>query len=217
MSTKTECEINGPSWMEVLLGAALSFALGVVLSALVLVLRPATVVKEPPKEPLAGVVYYLEGGHSSARARQAVDKQKAFLQGGSVVLNEDELNALAAPKAGGKTPEQPTKTLVIGAPNFRMNGELLQIGVPVHVNVAGLEFDVVVQARGGFAKRGEVCVFVPSELYVGSCPLQRIPAASGMLMSRFLAAAAIPEDLAAAWRRLDDVAVEGGLLHLNVQ
>lgn len=217
MSTKTEREINGPSWTEVILGAALSLALGVVLSALVLVLRPATVVKEPPKEPVANVVYYLEGGRSSAKARQAVEKQKAFLQGGSVVLNEDELNALATPKSGAKKPDQPAKLLTMGTPNFRLHGEQMQISVPVHLSLAGIEQDVLVQARGGFMNRGELFAFVPSELYVGSCALHRVPAASGLLISRFFAAAAIPEDIATAWRKLGNVSVEDGQLHLSVQ
>lgn len=231
MSIKSEREINGPSWTEVLLGAALSFALGVALSAVALVLKPATTVKELPKDADPAVVYYIEGSRDSTKSRLAVEKQKSFIQGGSVVLNEDELNLLAspnatpAPKKPGEKPgksEKPAaeppaeKTITAGTPNFRVRDDVLQIGVPLRVSVAGFDQRVIVQARGSFVKQGDVFVFDPQELYVGSCPLQRIPAARSFLMGKFIAAAAIPEDLSTAWRKLENVAVEKSALHLTV-
>ena len=49
--TKFDRAHYGPSWVEVILGALLSLALGVVLAVAYFVARPVTLVKELPKEP----------------------------------------------------------------------------------------------------------------------------------------------------------------------
>jgi hypothetical protein len=225
MNKKLERELNGPSATEVILGAILSLVLGAALAAVYLVLKPVATVKEIPKEPAEGVVYYIEGSRNSANAREAVAKHKSFLQGGTVVLNEDELNALAAAatapatpaKADGKAaPAAPPQSVAAGSPNFRIRDGVLQIGVPVNLNVAGFSQKVIVQARGGFEKQGERFVFAPNEYYVGSCPLQNLPVAKGLVMKKVAGAAAVPEDLSAAWGKLSDVAVEGSTLKLTM-
>ncbi len=228
MSTKTERELHGPSWTEVILGALLSFVLGVALAAVALILKPVVAVKELPKEPAADVVYYVEGSRDSNKGRQAVAKQKTFLQGSSVALTEDELNLLATPNSTpsaakaaanpGTPPAEPPaeKALTAGSPNFRVRGDVLQIGVPMRVSVAGFDQRVIVQARGGFAKNGDVFVFDPREVYLGSCPLQRLPLVKNYLMNRFFAAASIPDELSAAWRKLENVRVEGSAVHLTM-
>lgn len=219
MNKKLQRELNGPSWTEVILGALLSLCLGVVLAAAFLVLKPVSKVKELPKEPDPKVVYFLEGSQDSGRARQAASKEKAFLQGGSVVLTEDEANTLISPpaKPGAKPAEPPPeKTLSAGSPNVRIRRSLLQVAVPIRLNVYGLQHEIIVQARGGFEKRADVFVFVPNEFLVGSCPLQQLPMVQAMLTKRFIAAVTIPEDLATAWRKLSDVAVEGSTLRLTV-
>src|SRR3954470_1158680 len=90
----------GPSWTEVFLGAFLSLALGIVLGALSLMLRPVVTVKELPKEAdrQPGAVYYFEGSRDGTKAASAEAKRKNFAAGQSVSFNEDELNILAAPK-----------------------------------------------------------------------------------------------------------------------
>lgn len=223
---KVESASQGPSLTEVILGAVLSLVLGVVLAAVYLALQPVTTGKELPKEPVAGMVYYLEGSRDSGKARQAAAKQKTLLQGGSVELSEDELNSLLtstatpvapAPKSGAAAAPA-TTAITAETPNFRVRDGVLQIAVPVRVSVSllGLDQKIIVQARGGFEKRGEQFVFVPSECYAGSCPLQRLPMVEGMLMKRFVAAAAVPEELAAAWRKLSDVSVQGATLRLTM-
>jgi hypothetical protein len=225
MNRKLERELNGPSATEVILGAALSLVLGAVLAAVYLVLKPVSTVKEMSKEPVAGVVYYLEGSRDSSKAREAMSKQKNLIQGGTIALNEDELNALAAAatvpavaaKAGDKAPASAApQSVAAGSPNFRIRGGVLQIGVPVNVNVAGLSQRVIVQARGGFAKHGDTFVFQPTEFYVGSCPLQNVPVAKAIVMKQVLGAVSMPQDLAAAWRKLSDVTVEGSTLTLTM-
>jgi hypothetical protein len=222
MNKKLERELNGPSWTEVILGVVLSLALGATLAAVYLVFKPVATVREMPKEPAEGVVYYLEGARNSSKARDAAAKQASFIGGGTVVLNEEELNALTAaatapaPKADGKKDPAAAQSVAAGAPNFRIRDGVMQIGVPVNLNLAGFAQRVIVQARGGFEKHGDIFVFAPSELYVGSCPLQNLPAAKGIVMKKVLGAAKVPEDLAAAWGNLSDVTVEGSTLKLTM-
>lgn len=213
----TDAAGYNPSWTEVILGAILSLVLGVVLAAVFLVLKPVETVREMPKEPNPSVVYFLEGTRDSNRSRQATAKQRTFVEGGTVVLNEDELNVLASPATPPKKADAaPEQMLTAGSPNFRIREGVMQIGVPVRVSVAGIDRRVIVQARGGFEKRGDVFVFSPDELYVGSCPVQRLPVVSGLVMDRFLTGANVPEELAAAWRNVSEVKVEDSSLQLTM-
>lgn len=223
----------GPSWTEVILGAFLSLVLGVLLGAVLLVLRPVTVAKELPKEPVSGVVYYIEGSKEPGKARQAPAKRAAFVQGQSVTLSEDELNALASSgstppgtppakaadkKGAEKGKDQPAEgdLLATGAVNFRIADGALQVGVPVTVNVLGLSQKVVAHARGGFVKKGDMFVYEPDVFYVGSCPLQRLPFVGALVRDKFILSQPIPEDIKASWMKLSNVAIDGRALKLTM-
>ena len=191
-------------------------------------------------EPDKGAVVYIEGSRDTAKAKQADAKRKAFAQGQSVTVTEDELNVLAAPapaaaaaapkpaekgKAAPKTTE-PEKaaapaagsdeTFATGAPNFRIDKGVLQIGVPVTVNAFGLGEKIIVQARGGFVKNGDQFVYEPDVLYFGSCPVQRLPLVCKYVRDHFLAGQPIPDDIKAAWPKLANVAIEGNALKLTM-
>src|SRR5687768_17187418 len=120
MSIKIDRATHGPSWVEVILGAVLSAILGVALAAVLLIVRPVTPVKVMPKEadrdPKA--VYYIEGSRDVTKGRQAPAKRKAFAEGQSVTVVEDELNALAAVQAIPAAPkaDDKAKTAEKGAP-----------------------------------------------------------------------------------------------------
>ncbi len=222
--SKQNLELHGPSWTEVILGAVLSVVLGGALAAVFLILKPVTKAKEMPKQLTADMVYYLEGSLDASKLRQAIAKQNSFAQGRSVSITEDELNALAAPAptapaapAKGKPPAAaPGAAFAFGTPNFRIRKGELQIAVPMQVGVAGLDLNVVVQARGAFARRGESFVFVPNEVYIGSCPVHRLPMAQGYVMKKILAASALPEGVVAAWGKLSDVALDGSTLQFTM-
>ena len=237
MSAKQLRGAHEPSWTEVTLGAVLSVALGIVLGALLLALRPVNTVKELPKEAdrVPGAVYYVEGSHDSGKARQAAAKRRQFAGGATVAANEDEINSLVpaaaapAPAAKPKTAEKakagdkeapaasaPSGDLISpGAPNFRIRDGVVQIGVPVTINLFGLiEQKVMVVARGGFVKKGDGFAFDPDTLYLGSCPVQRLPFAAGFVAKKVLGSIPIPEDIAAAWPKLADVKAEGNTLTL---
>lgn len=229
MSKKLDRQINGPSMTEVLLGAVLSLLLGVVLAVGFLVLTPATTVKELPKEPVKGAIYYIEGSRDASKARQAATKQKTFIQGGSIALNEDEINMLvnpppvpAAPAKKGAPAAEPSapapsgKAITPGAPTFRIRSSDFQIGVPIQLSVFGFEQKVILHSHGGFVKNGDTFEFVPTELYLGSCPLQRLPGVQRAVVQRVMAATPVPEEVRAAWAKLSAVSVEGAVLNLTM-
>jgi hypothetical protein len=228
MSKKLDRAMYGPSWIEVMVGAILSVTLGVVLAATFLIFKPVTQVKELPKEPAVGMVYYIEGSHDSAKAHRVVSKLKIFAQGGSIVLNEDEINTAATPPAPAAPATPPAKGaaaevesgefLTPGTPNFRIHDGQLQISVPVRVKYAlvGLNQSFLVQAKGTIARQGDTFAYVPDTVYVGSCPLQRLPLATGWVIKKILGAQHVPADLAAAWGRLAEVTIEPTALKLTV-
>jgi hypothetical protein len=222
MSSKFDRARYGPSWTEVILGALLSMVLGVVLSAAYFVFKPVSKVKELPKEPIPGTVYYIEGSRDYSNARRLTAKQKFFAKGGSVVVNEDEINSAAnpitAPLAPGTEPAPPPTPMSAGAPNFRIHDGAVQISVPVRLkwDLVNLDTVVLVQATGNFARKGDAIVFVPKNVYVGSCPVDRIPRAVDLVMKKFYETQPVPPDIAASWAKLADVTVEGTTLRLTM-
>jgi len=213
----------GPSWVEVIFGALLSLALGVVIAAGYFIFKPVTRVKELPKEPASGTVYYIEGSRDYGNARRLIAKEKFFVKGGSIVVNEDELNAAAspvtAPVGPGSTPEPvPTTLITPGAPNFRIHDGLVTISVPVRLkyDLVALDQIVLVQATGSFLRHGDGFAFVPKTMFVGSCPVERIPHGMDFVLNKIYAVQPVPADIAAAWGKLSDVSVEGTTLHLTM-
>src|SRR5882672_5243274 len=115
---KTDMSAHEPGWAEVILGAVLSVVLGVVLGVGLMALKPLLPVKEMPKEPVPGMIYYIQGSHEKSKANQAAAKRKAFVGGASVSVTEDEINSFlppppllwtAKPKAPEKAKAAPEK------------------------------------------------------------------------------------------------------------
>ena len=232
MSTKSDRALPTSGWGEVILGAALSVVLGAVLGALALVLKPTVTVKELPKEPVAGVTYFIEGSRDTNKGKQGAAKRKSFTQGATGVLSftEDELNALAvsakpvavpaaAPKPGEKAAPAVAASkefLTAGTLNFRIRTGVVHIGLPVTISALGEQWRVVVQAQGRFAKKGQAFVFEPETVLIGSCPVQRLPYASTYVTKKFLSSQTLTEDIAAAWPRLASLTVDGSTLKLTM-
>jgi hypothetical protein len=229
MSKKIDRAMHGPSWTEVILGAVLSVVLGVVLGVVLLVLKPVTIVKtekDLPKERKGDQVFYLEGSRDASKAKDALAKRKAFAAGRSVNVTEEELNSLitptpAAPAPAGAKPAEKGKAadksgangyLAVATPNFRIRDNVMQIGVPVTINL--LDQKIIVQARGGFTKQGDTFVFDPSEFYFGSCPIQRLPYLQGYVTKKIFETQPLPEDIAAQWPKLANVSIDGNTLKL---
>jgi len=218
--------LQGPGWFQVTFGALFSVILGVALGAGLLVLRPVVVVKQEPKEREKGIVYFVDGSRDSGRGREALAKRQAFLAGESITVNEDEINTLvaAAIKAGAApgtpaaaaNPSAPSDAayLSAGLPSVRIRGGSLQLGVRLGSSLLAQKF--VFQAHGGFVRRGDTFVFEPKSMYLGSCPLERLPFVAGYVRERILSEYPLPADMKAAWAKLKDVVVEGNTLKLTM-
>lgn len=223
MAGKIEKALYGPSLLEVFFGALLGLVSGVLVACVYLVFKPVLTVKELPKDRPRGAIYFLPGSESSAKGASWQAKQKQFLEGKTVQVGEDELNAwtssfsaAAAPKAdtsGGKAPPT-TGILTPSKPNFKMVGDKMQIGMKCTLNWSGLMTDVTLQSTGNFRKEGDVYVFVPETVYMGSCPLHMLPAAAGAFVSFITDKQKVPDEFRAAWHKLSGVVVVGGALKL---
>ena len=221
--------LYGPSLTEVILGATLSVALGVALGVLHLMLTPVVTVKQIPKDAVAHAVYYIPGTRGGTSASLVDTKRKAFIAGGSVTVSEDELNILvssmpaaapAKPKAaapGSKAAALATAGFFApGAPNFRLRGGEMQVAVPVKLSAFGLEHTVHAQTRGTFVKHDESFVFDPTKLWIGACPVDRLPGMTRFVTRKILLARPVPTDIALAWDKLADVAIVGSSLKLTM-
>lgn len=229
---KVEKALYGPSTTEVALGAILGLVAGVLVAGVYLVFKPVQVVKEMPKEPVRGAVYFIPGSESSGKSRDWAAKQKQFVAGGTVEVVEDELNAWAAsalaPAKPAAAPGAPAPAPSSGAsadggifqpgsPNFKIADGKLRIGAKCFLNWYGLSQEVQVIMTGGFARSGDKFVFKPDTVYLGSCPVHLLPAVSGPLVSHLLGKKPVADDLKSAWAKLGDVTIEGSTLKLAAQ
>lgn len=214
---------NGPSWAEVIFGAILSLVLGVVLGALLLVFRPVVTAKEEPKERESGVVYYIEGVRDGSKGRQALAKRKSFIEGQSITVTEEEINSLIAPVAAapaqgekkeGDAAAASSEYFKTGTPVVRVREGVLQIGLPVTVDLLGTK--LIAQAQGSLVKQGDIFVFEPQTMYLGSCPVNRVPYLSGLVREKVLNAYPVPEDIKQAWGKLASATVDGKTVKLTM-
>ena len=227
-SRKIDKAQHGPTLTEVVVGATASLVLGVVLAMAYLLLKPVWTGKDLPRAP-AGTIFYVEGSRSTEYGKLWLRKKQLFLDGSSVVLNEDELNAwmMAAtappapekPVAGQKyTPPAPPGLFQMGTLNFRIRDGVLQIGTKsmLSVELLGFRHQLIMQATGRFVKRDGQSVFEISRFYIGSFPLHKLPGLSSQGLGYILGQAQIPEEIVAAWKKLANVTIEGSTLKLTM-
>jgi hypothetical protein len=232
---KIEKALYGPSMTEVALGAILGLIAGVLVACVYLVFKPVSQVKEMPAEDKIqkSMVYFIPGNESTAKSRGWQAKQKQIIGSPTFTLDlvEDELNAWAstlaapapAPKPGapaGAAAPAPAVDGIFnpGKPNFKVvTGNKLQISGKCVLNGYGLTKEVTVIATGTFAKSGDSVSFAADSLYLGSCPVHLLPSVAGPLMSHLIAREKVPDDVRAAWAKLDSVTIDGTKLTFVAQ
>lgn len=224
---KVEKALYGPSTTEVALGAVLGLLAGVAAAVVFLVFKPVEQVRELPKEPVRGTVYYIPGGESGVKGREWSAKLKQFTGGASVQVVEEELNAWAAASlakpaaaaAPGAAPAPAADNAIFqpGTPNFKIADGKVRIGFKCLLNWFGLGREVFVITTGRIERSGDGFAFTPDTLYLGSCPLHLLPGISGPLVSHLVGKKTVPDELRSAWAKLADVTVEGSTLKLSVQ
>jgi len=197
-----------------IIAAGLSIVMGVAFGVLILALKP--VVKLAPDVELdvsaPDVVYYLEGKRDNARTRIAADTYKHFLAGNSVKVDEVDLNALRLTAL-----ESSGSFYKISAPSFRLRDDQLRIGVAVNLYAYGYPITTVVQTTGTFARKGEIFAFEPQTMWIGSCPVHRLPLLGRPVMDKVIGSQPWPETIVTAWTKLSDVRVSDSSLSLTVQ
>ncbi len=235
---KIEKALYGPSTTEVALGAILGLITGLLCACVYLVFKPVQQVKELPKEPVRGTVYYIPGSDSTAKSKAITAKQKTFIAGGSVELNEDELNAWStatfasapapAPAKPGAKPATPAPAAPAGAPaldgifnpdrpNFKIKDGTLQIGFKCVLNWYGLTHEVIVLTTGTLQPSGDDFVYVPKTLYLGSCPVHLIPGAPKPLLEHLIGKKKVPDEIKSAWAKATDVTLDGSTLKITMK
>ena len=217
MDSHRERALQGPGLFEIIFGAALSLALGVVLAAVWLVLKPVESVKEPSADASPSVVYYVAGQTNSGGARTWMRKRQVLAEGqsGDLVISEQELNAWAS--AAIKPPAaDATATLVPGQLNFRIHEGALQIASPTTLSVLGLSFPVIIQARGTFSPHNGSLAFDPQEFFFGSLAVHRIPRLNHWMIGKLSRLQSLPDDVVAGWKKVTKATIEGESLTLSL-
>ena len=229
MARKIDKALYGPSLTEVFFGAVLGLLAGVAVASIYLVFKTVPTVKELPKVQPRGMVYFIPGLDGKAKSAAWLAKQKQFIDGKSVQVVEDELNAWLAtsikmdapppkPKDGAPAPAAAAPVsdsiFIPSKPNFRIANDRLQLGLNCTLNWYGLMTDVTLQTTGTFTKQGDHFVYTPQTVYLGSCPLHLLPALSGLLLSHLTDKVKIPDEFRSSWNKLRDVGIAGGTLKL---
>jgi len=236
---KIEKALYGPSTVEVALGAVLGLVAGLLVACVYLVFKPVLSVKEMPKEPVRGAVYFIPGSEATPKAKALAAKQKTFIAGGSVDLIEDELNAWsaatfgaapAAPKAPAPKPgakgeapkaEAPATNydgvLNPDRPNFKIKDGTLTIGFKCVLNWYGLTHEVIVLTTGTIQPSGDDFVYVPTTLFLGSCPVHLIPGAAKPLWEHLVGKKKAPDEIKSAWAKATEVTLDGSTLKITMK
>lgn len=216
---KIEKALYGPSAVEVALGALLGCLCGLLVACVYLMFKPVKTVSQPEKEPVAGVVYYQPGTSDAGRGRQWLAKHKRFLAGGSIEVNEDELNAWVAAELGAAASGDSaggSKFFTAQKPNFRIDDGVLQVGFMCKVDYFGLSRDLQVIARGKVVRDGSSFAFDADEFYLGSCPLHKLLLVGSPLIATLSRLHPVSDELKAAWAKVSDAQVDGRVLRLTV-
>ncbi len=200
-----------PGLVAILVSAVFSLLFGVVLAALSLVFKPVEVVKNPPKEPEAGRIYYVAGeaGRVGAKTWESKGAALSAAESGTYLLSEADLNGWATARfEQAPAPEGTPLALVAGVPNFRVDGDTLQAGAQNKLLVSGMEIPLIVQFSGGFEQSGAGgWTFVPQTGYLGSLPLHKAPGVMEAVMRALGGAGEGTEEVAKILARAKTVTV----------
>jgi len=251
---------TAPLWIEVII-AALGIACGGAIALVWLLLKPVVVVEHLPPDGQQGLaqIYYVKGTRDKTRGASWVQKRYALLEAApapssAITLNEDELNAWwassahirqihrkganananANASATAQADDADDALATVGLADFHIERGELQVSAPVTARIFSLRANIIVQARGTFARMNSadalagadataatatsanVVMFTPVEIYAGSLPLHRIPGATAFLLREIFANETLPSVGVAAWRRIESVKILGKELQITM-
>jgi hypothetical protein len=214
---------KAPGLVGVISGALCSLVLGMLLAGIYLIFKPVEIVSNVPKEPVAGVRYFVQGGGAAAAGTGWERKQEALASGlGAVGLGEGDLNAWAQaaypvdPEV--QTAKQEARFLLVpGTPNFRLVGEELQVGVVAELTCFGFVHDLVLQAQGGFESDGAGWRYAPKKVYFGCFPVHRFPVLMASLAARLKAEGTLPPEVGLVLRRAASLTIKADELSVRLR
>jgi len=153
----------------------------------------------------------------AAKAQAEAAAAKAAAKPAPKPTGKPAPGAPAAPAIAPVPEEQaPTDLITPSVINFRIRDGVVQVGLPTTITALGYTFPVVAQTRGVFEKQGDMYVFVPETVMIGSLPLHRFPHATEYMMERATASEALPPELMAAWKKVKNVVVDGNAIKLTI-
>jgi hypothetical protein len=167
-------------------------------------------------------VWFMSSTEAGKKATEKAAKAQAEAAAAKVAA------AKAAPKAQPGKPvpagtvaplpeeQAPTDLITPSVINFRIRDGVVQVGLPTTVSALGYTFPVVSQTRGTLQKEGDMYVFVPETIMIGSLPLHRFPNATEYVMQKVMASDSLPAELMAAWKKVKNVTVEGNAIKLTI-
>lgn len=206
---------------------SLQLVLGIIVGVLIcagwLMQKPVTITDTPPKADRERTdrheIVYVRG--LPGVGKQGDRKHKAFLARtpGEITFTEQDVNRWLTGAYGSKERTFPIKgtgvTLGPRVPAVRLAGDELQIGLEIGVDREGSARTVVVQAHGRFIAKDGRQVFVPRQVYLGSCPL---PWNLGgrLLYERIASLYPTTENVNRAWAAVSHAAVVENRMQLVV-
>jgi hypothetical protein len=205
-----------PGFFGIIFGVTLSLLAGALLAAAHLVAKPVEVLTVEPKEPEAGVVYFVRGvkGGDWERKVAAMDNS-----GVTVRFSEGELTSwaerlfaqhLMSAKAWGALKAEAEAEAMASNLNLRLVGEDVQVGLVLDRMIGAADAKLVVQTRGAFVRGQQGWGYRPETGYVGALPLHKIPGALALSSSYFTK---MTPDLS----RAESIAVSDGVFVVRMQ
>ncbi|WP_404425770.1 hypothetical protein [Nibricoccus sp. IMCC34717] len=219
---KRESRANLVSWISSLFFAAVGVSVGGGLALFSLVAKPVEVLKKLPDDAASRGTFYVPGERDATRGKLWSLKRRTLLQGqsGVVSLSEEELNSWFASVARTDTPRDPKApppTWVLDGLNFRVTEGMLQVGLPITFNGLSEPMKIIVQSRGQVVPGAGRWYYRPTEFWVGSLPLHRLPGAIEYVVTRELDEAWVPAEALEAWKRVAEVSVGDKVVQVRMQ
>lgn len=198
-------------------------ALGVIIAFIVLILTPAKIVAEIPKDKNPLYRYFVLG--KRGQNTDWVNKYDNFVTGklGEVRFAEDDLNGwLVSGLQYGKIQRYEKYGIFINAqePNLRIANNQFQLYVPIKLKILKSEFNLTLVKQGKFEKVGNRFELIPARVYISSARLpsfiwKLLTPPSVDFFANFFKSEKDADALIKAWDSLTDVRIEGNVLVLE--
>lgn len=216
-----------PGAVSMIVDGFVGVALGLFLAVVWLALKPVPVVDAPPvaaadaPPPARHEVVYVSGSQRQVRQSTFAERVKAFAARDTrgVEVPEGDLNRWIASTYAGvdrvRKWSVPPAEFELGMPVFRFAGSDAEVGAVSQLTLLGsYKRKIVVHAKGAFVEADGGFAFVPSRLYVGSCPVP-INAISRRIYGAVASVFEPAADAREAWAAVNDVKVEKNRLWIG--